>query len=139
MKYQSTSHGCGPAALCNALACLGIDKTEAELARLAGTTKKNGTDEKGLMKAIEALGLEWVEMKNSSKFRKALMAGHPVIVIINSNEHWVTLIGRIGRKFVVADPDGSDLKKGEMGVRVVDKNEIKNFYRHYGIAVRKKT
>lgn len=52
---QSEGH-CGPASLQMVLGYLGIEKTEKEIAALAGTSVENGTGAEGLVKAAEALG-----------------------------------------------------------------------------------
>jgi len=73
---------CGPASLKILLSYYGIDKTEKELAEMAGWNKELGTDDKGIKAAAEQLGFK-VEIKNNSSFEdieKWLKKGIPVIV-----------------------------------------------------------
>lgn len=58
---------CGPAVLKMMLAYYGIEKTEEELAQLAGTNKKMETDDKALQRVLESFGLK-VEIKNEASF-----------------------------------------------------------------------
>lgn len=52
---QETLHAgyCGPAVLKMVLDYYGIQKSEEELAKLAGTTQELGTDDKGMKQALE--------------------------------------------------------------------------------------
>jgi predicted double-glycine peptidase len=65
--FQETLHAsmCGPASLKMVLAYYGVEKTEQELAVLAGTDVKLGTSAEGIQKAAEGLGFH-VEIKNNS-------------------------------------------------------------------------
>jgi len=73
---------CGPAALKILLSYYGIDKSEKELAKMAGWNKVLGIDEDGIKKAAEKFGFK-VKIKNNSSFKdigKWLKKGIPVIV-----------------------------------------------------------
>lgn len=52
---QKVAH-CGPACLKMVLAYYGVEKSEAELARLSGCTMKSGTPASGLLKAAKKCG-----------------------------------------------------------------------------------
>ena len=54
---------CGPASLKMVFDYYGIEKSEAEIAKLVGTTKDLGTDDQGIKKATESLGFK-VDIKN---------------------------------------------------------------------------
>ncbi|OGZ76846.1 MAG: hypothetical protein A3I87_01875 [Candidatus Staskawiczbacteria bacterium RIFCSPLOWO2_02_FULL_39_8] len=58
---------CGPASLKMVFDYYGIEKSEEEIAKLAGTTEDLGTDEEGIKKAVESLGFK-IEIKNNSTF-----------------------------------------------------------------------
>ena len=58
---------CGPASLKMVFDYYGIEKSEQEIAKLAGTTDELGTDDQGIKKAAEELGFK-VEIKNNSTF-----------------------------------------------------------------------
>ena len=68
--FQETLHQsmCGPASLKMVFDYYGIEKSELELAKLAGTTDDLGTDDQGIKKAAEELGFK-VEIKNNSTFK----------------------------------------------------------------------
>ena len=73
---------CGPASLKIVLGYYGIEKTEKELAKMAGWKKGLGIDDKGIKKVAEKLGFK-VKIKNNSSFKdieKWLKKEVPVIV-----------------------------------------------------------
>ncbi|MCX6765193.1 MAG: C39 family peptidase, partial [Candidatus Nealsonbacteria bacterium] len=73
---------CGPATLKILFSYYGIDKTEKELAEMAGWNKVLGIDDMGIKKVAEKLGFK-VKIKNNSSFNDIeswLKKGVPVIV-----------------------------------------------------------
>lgn len=58
---------CGPACLKMVLAYYGVERSEAELAKSAGTDSNLGTNAQGIKRAAETLGFT-VEVKNYSTF-----------------------------------------------------------------------
>lgn len=69
-SFQETLYHsyCGPATLKILFNYYGIDKTEKELARIAGWDKDLGIDDKGIKKAANSLGFK-VKIKNNSNYR----------------------------------------------------------------------
>jgi uncharacterized protein len=69
-SFQETLYSsyCGPASLKIVFNYYGIDKTEKELAKMAGWNKVLGIDDRGMKKVAEKLGFK-VEIKNNSSFR----------------------------------------------------------------------
>lgn len=67
--FQETLHQsmCGPASLKMVFDYYGIEKSEKEIAELAGTTEDLGTKDQGIKKVAESLGFQ-VEIKNESSF-----------------------------------------------------------------------
>jgi ABC-type bacteriocin/lantibiotic exporter with double-glycine peptidase domain len=67
--FQETLHAgrCGPASLKMVLAYYGVEKTEAELARLCKTDPDLGTSDAAIQHAVESLGFA-VEIRNNSGF-----------------------------------------------------------------------
>lgn len=97
---------CGPASLKMVFDYYGTEKSEEEIAKLAGTTGDLGTDDQGIKKAAEELGFK-VEIKNESSFENIqdyLSKKIPVIV------NWFTR-GRI-------DYDDSQVPDGHYSVVV---------------------
>lgn len=73
---------CGPASLKILLSYYGVKKSEKGLAKLCGTTKELGTDDKRIKKVAEKLGFK-VKIKNNSNFKdieRWLKRKIPVIV-----------------------------------------------------------
>lgn len=94
MRFQRTKSSCGPAALANALECLGIRRTEEELAALCKTTSE-GTAANNLIKAIGAIeGTQNILVEESRadvgliKVVQSLYEGRPVVVCVNTKEPW---------------------------------------------------
>ena len=132
MKYQTRSYTCGPAAAVNALRLYGVAIPEAQVAKLAGTTS-DGTDDRGLMKALRKLGCKPSAVKLTSKIAKRVMSGVPVILHLDNELHWVVIIGCLGRDFVVFDSVRNIKNQEENGVRVLTPEAIGG--RCFGICV----
>lgn len=97
---------CGPASLKMVFDYYEVEKSEEEIAKLAGTTEGLGTDDEGIKKVAEALGFK-VEIKNKSSLKDIqdyLRKKIPVIV------NWFTR-GRI-------DYDDSQVPDGHYSVVV---------------------
>lgn len=97
---------CGPASLKMVFDYYGVEKSEEEIAKLAGTIENLGTDEAGIKKAAESFGFK-VIIKNESSFediQSYLDKKIPVIV------NWFTR-GRI-------DYDDSQVPDGHYSVVV---------------------
>jgi ABC-type bacteriocin/lantibiotic exporter with double-glycine peptidase domain len=56
--FRQTPNYCGPASLKILLSHYGVEKSEAELARLSGCDHKNGTHHAGMVKVARALGFK---------------------------------------------------------------------------------
>jgi len=68
--FQETLNAdmCGPASLKIVLEYYGINKSEEELAKMAGHKKGSGIDDEGIKRVAERLGFK-VKTKNNSSFR----------------------------------------------------------------------
>src|SRR5262245_12893608 len=114
MRYQSNRASCGPAALHNALASLGIHRTEDELVQLCKQTP-DGTSARNLSKAIQSISTTELPLRGDAFGYKnnpeALVSlwyhvsylGRPCILAVDGWEHWVTVVGHLGTRFAVAD------------------------------------
>ena len=122
MRFQSNASSCGPAALRNALLCLGITRSEQELETLSGCSAADGTSPKSVLKALRligqdsALGIPWGVINESRedvallRLIFALQSGHPVIMVVDNDEHWVVAFGLLGNTVVhVVDSADSEL------------------------------
>ncbi len=136
MKFQSLDYSCGPASVINALRCLGIRKTEKQILKVSNTNCKNGTDEKDMIRVLTDLGLRVIkhEQGNLAKAWKWLnnriKDGNPIIISINNWAHYVTVIGAIGDRVIIFDPDGKGIPGKENGVYVLNKRQLKKKWLH---------
>ena len=114
MRYQSNRASCGPASLHNALAALGIKRSEDELIALSGQTP-NGTSSRGIIKAIKSVStpeaelfgtaVRWRNIQEGSVGLWYLVGerGRPVILCVDDFEHWVSCVGYLGGRFMIVD------------------------------------
>ncbi|MEK7540941.1 MAG: C39 family peptidase [Patescibacteria group bacterium] len=116
---------CGPASLKIVLEYYGVNKSEEELAKIAGHKKKLGIDEKGIKTAAEKLGFK-VKIKNNSSFKdieKWLKKGVPVIVdwftrgrtdygdSSTSDGHYSVVMGLDDNSIYLQDPEIGEMRK----------------------------
>jgi hypothetical protein len=106
---QPNSWQCGPFALKHGLLALGIYTHEDELARIAGSTDKNGTDDWQLARAAQVHGctLSVVRRSHAWAARQELehwfARGVPVLLCLDQWEHWVTVVSADAEHVVVFD------------------------------------
>lgn len=136
MRYQTRPFTCGPAAIANALRIYGRKVPEAQIAKLAGTTA-NGTDDRGIIKALRQLECKPTVVGLTSTVRKRVLAGLPVIIHLDEELHWVVVIGCLGRNFIAFDSDPSHHNKKEHGVRIISPEELGK--KVYGVCVKSLT
>jgi hypothetical protein len=105
---QPNSWECGPFALAYALLALGIFEDARRLSRVAGTNR-DGTDEVGLGRAAKAAGCELLVVRHHAAedarrdLEDHLDRGVPVLLCVNSWNHWITALHRDGGDVVVFD------------------------------------
>lgn len=122
MRQQRKGYWCGIASIANALEVLGIRRTQREIAKLCvvtegddedpgdGTYDPGGTDETEMKRALLANRVTVDEWSDTDVGRSvgwahahASTAG-PVILCVDDDEHWVTVIGTCGVRMLVFDP-----------------------------------
>jgi predicted double-glycine peptidase len=117
---------CGPASLKIILNYYGINKSEKELAKLSGWSKKLGVSDKGMKKAAEKLGFK-VKIKNNCEFgniEKWLQKKVPVIVnwfargrndypeeISSADGHYSVVCGLDNKFIYLQDPEIDEIRK----------------------------
>lgn len=113
MKLQERKYSCGAAAVRAALYTLGHKKlSEAAIRKRSGTTPE-GTDEEGIIKAIESYGHRAKEYEFSSAkeawnwLKGTLGHGRPVLICSDEWRHWIAALGRLGGKIWIFDPDST--------------------------------
>lgn len=138
MKFQKDSYSCGVYAVMNAAKCLGIDLKRRDITKYSNTTRENGTSEKGILAALDGNGMvgkEFTFSKHKSKdafeLLNQVLAGpcvNPVILCVDNDNHWCTLIGQIGNKYIIFDSDRSKYNKEENGIHVISEIELDNYW-----------
>jgi len=125
--FQETLYAsrCGPASLKIVLGYYGINLSEKKLVRLTRTTRKIGTDDKGIASVAQFLGFK-VGIKDKSTFddiEKWLKRGIPVIVnwftrgradYSNSevaDGHYSVVVGLDDKHIYLQDPEIGELRK----------------------------
>lgn len=111
MKPQRLTWWCGLAAAANALEALGTHVDQEELATLCHVTKKHGTDEKEIMRALMAKNANVSPWDSRHRFKSMqwlqshLLEHGPVILAVDRHQHWITVIGSLLQTtFWVFDP-----------------------------------
>ena len=130
MKLQRYDHPwCGPAALQNALRALGLFIRQEELVHLCGTTE-DGTDEKGLIKALNRLPVDFYpiydfkRLSALSSLDASLSCGEPVIICVDDWDHWVVVIGKLGTRYLIFDSTNDSWNREEQGCWSVDADTL---------------
>ncbi|MGH7547134.1 MAG: hypothetical protein ACREMM_03030 [Gemmatimonadales bacterium] len=106
---QPNSWTCGPFALKHALLAFGVFAREDDLARVAGSTERHGTDEPGLRRAARAHGVELRAQRERElrvadrELRAWLGRGMPVLLCLDQWEHWVTAVAMDGEHVILFD------------------------------------
>jgi ABC-type bacteriocin/lantibiotic exporter with double-glycine peptidase domain len=118
MRMQSTEATCGAMAVVNALAILGVSRTEDEVAVMAGTNS-SGTSTRGMLRALRLMGREPTRIEEKKegyailRLLAALNCGFPTIIAVDRGSHWVAAIGTLGAgsgiKVLLGDSGSLDL------------------------------
>jgi hypothetical protein len=134
MLLQPDTWSCGVYAIVNACLALGHDHTSeiARIKQLAGTTKENGTDEKGIACALRVLQYSVQELRGQpldallTSIRASLDRGSPTILCVDGVDHWVVVIGSIHDRVVIFDSQQDAANNGEAsGVLIYDSAQFK--------------
>lgn len=110
MRLQDSQANCGSVAVKNALCALGIDRSTEECEILCGTTATQGTPPRKMIKGLESIHELDVQVINEHRqeiaillLREALRDGRPVILLVDNAEHWISAIGLLGERLIIAD------------------------------------
>lgn len=148
MKIQRTAYKCGVYALMNALRAHGVKMSEKRIMAHTSTTRAEGTTEHGILNAIERLGFEHAEIKVEDQdeawaaVTDSVSEGNPVILSVDTADHWLTVIGTIGDCVVVFDSDSVDpANRKEHGTHVWTVEQLFKRWKmvndsYYGISVK---
>lgn len=147
MRYQKVSYSCGAAAVVNVLQCFGKRVPERIVRARAGTCYEIGTPEAGIVKALRSFGrtTELFNERSSPVAKLRDMLGDPgydtvAIICTEDLQHWATVIGTVGNRFIVIDSSNTKKNVKENGVWILDAKQLKKLWksrskRFYGIIV----
>lgn len=139
MKLQRDSYSCGVYAIMNAAKCFGIDLKRRDITKYSKTSREKGTNEKGVIDALDGNGLHGedfifhkYERIEAYELLDEVLAGpgiNPIILSVDDDNHWVTLIGKLGSKYIIYDSDGSKWNREENGVQLLTTSELEERWR----------
>lgn len=107
---QKTEYTCGPATLEMVFRFFGLKLKEKSIARIARTSKKEGTNHSGLIEAVRKEGFYCFvhEYAHLSDIQRFLEEGLPVIVHYTEPGseigHYAVVVGLTGKEVVMNDP-----------------------------------
>jgi ABC-type bacteriocin/lantibiotic exporter with double-glycine peptidase domain len=106
IKTQPDNYSCGIYSIINALTVYGEELSREEVKPLTGTTR-NGTDEKGLQKALTELGYKYrvYQTKNKNNAWRWVLnnAKNKPLILYVDGDHWLVAAGRIKNKIILLD------------------------------------
>lgn len=148
MKFQNDEWSCGPAAIVNALRCHSVRVSERTVRAYTGTTE-DGTDENDIKDGLVGLGFspsefETTKRKDGVLWLSGSLSQGPVIACVDSWQHWVCIVGKVGNKFIIIDSVNTNKNVAENGVQVIGSKDLLKRWKHktegaiYGILVTKK-
>lgn len=144
MKIQRDTHSCGIYSVMNAARCLGIKLSKKRISLHTETTKRHGTNEKGILRALIKNGFmaytfNFYKLAAFKALNSALKNDKPVIIYLPKEDHWCTVIGRMKDIYILFDSDNDSENKKEHGVKTLTKNDLKKIWKnnkyYYGIVV----
>lgn len=149
MRYQKHPWSCGSAAVVNALRCFGKRVSESRISQAAETSEKDGTTEDGITEALRQFGASATHYDSDEATRSwewlrgRLMDDTPVILCVDSWQHWVTAVGVIGNRVIMVDPANTQKNVSENSVHVLGRKEMMKRWkngresRFFGISVKR--
>ncbi len=147
---QSTGWTCGPAALASVASGLGLDVSEADVARLAGADPDQGTPPEAMLDAAHQLGLQAVgqERMTLQDLAGELRQGHPVIVclvapwldstrVTADSGHWAVVVSADAGGFTLQDPATGTVRltAPELLARWKDADADGRVYTRWGMSI----
>lgn len=141
VRFQSKPWWCGPASIQTALLCLGIHKSQREIASRIHCTEELGTDETEVIRALLSWGCKVDPFGTTQAFdaRNWLDNFSPAIVCFDNWDHWCCFLGKSGERYLTFDPINSTMNRRMNGVHVYTWEQLRTRWRcdgaFYGIGV----
>ncbi len=112
MRRQTADHDCGPTAIANAFEALHRPIGLRGLRDLCACApeENDGTDEDGIIRALLHYGYGVDEFKSDDPraawvwLIETVREGRPVLLCVDRWDHWVTVIGNLGKDLNIYDP-----------------------------------
>jgi len=138
LKYQSNDYTCGIYAVFNLLKLMNIRATIKSIAKFTGTTPERGTNEFGIMNALTNFGIETGVVHCLPK-DLPLDIPVPMIICTNNLNHWVVVVCKIGKNYLIIDSNNTRQNKNENGAYVLNRKNLLKKWRNsenvcYGIS-----
>ncbi len=107
LQTQPDGYSCGIYSIINALSVYDEELSRLKVGALTDTTKKNGTNERGIQKALCELGYKYRVYKTENPnlaWRWVLRhsINHPLILYVD-HDHWLAVAGRVRNKVILLD------------------------------------
>lgn len=99
LPKQRGKFDCGPACLLFYYKIKGEPKSRKQIIKACGTTKENGTDEFGILRAL----------KKFDGPRKALLP-FATLLCVDKNQHWCVKVGELPTGHLIYDPETGRLE-----------------------------
>lgn len=139
MKLQRDSYSCGVYSVMNAAKCFGINLKRRDITKYSNTNREKGTNEDGILNALDGNGLHGEcfifrkdEHIEAYELIDEVLAGpgvNPIILAVDDDNHWVTLIGKLGSKYILYDSDNGKNNRDENGVQLLTYNDLEERWR----------
>lgn len=128
MLLQNKDGMCGTFAVANALLPFKVEIDLKTIAKAAGTTVKDGTSKRGIIRAIQYYGMkatpyESYSMESAWKWITKWASICTIVVLIDNRQHYATCIGRFRNKIILSDPSCPD-DEYENNVLVLGRSEF---------------
>jgi ABC-type bacteriocin/lantibiotic exporter with double-glycine peptidase domain len=147
MRLQRGPGTCGAAVIVNCLRVFGKKIPQKRIENLAGTTPELGTNEDGILTALAALSYVGHPFQEKSKNKAIewldeILQQGPVILSVDSANHWVAVIGKTVDRYIVIDSTNTQKNLKENGIHMQSKKDLllhwynKTDKNLYGISVK---
>ena len=108
LLLQKEPWDCGPTCLLNALALRGRSIDWESAVRWTKATPEKGTSAAKLKMALKWLRVPYTEYLSDDirrSWTRLTRTNRPAFLCVDKNVHWVLLVGGVGRRIIVWDPD----------------------------------
>lgn len=133
MIFQRDKFSCGPSALANAMAAVGIRMSEKKLTKMAGCTPV-GTTSFGLQQVLTQLEMPYSLIDEitysiaESQLYLHLRGGGSAALCVEQDDHWVACIGALKTRYIIFDSKNTKKNKAINGIHVLTPKQLRRFW-----------